>query len=44
MNALVIGAGAIGQVIGYHLQKGGNRVTFRGGREKLDSAISEKLL
>ena len=28
MNALVIGAGAIGQVIGYHLQKGGNRVTF----------------
>jgi len=28
MNALVIGAGAIGQVIGYHLHKGGNRVTF----------------
>ena len=28
MNALVIGAGAIGQVIGYHLQKGGSQVTF----------------
>jgi 2-dehydropantoate 2-reductase len=28
MNALVIGAGAIGQVFGHYLQKGGNRVTF----------------
>lgn len=34
MNALVIGAGAIGQVFGHYLQNGGSRVTFFARRER----------
>jgi len=42
MNILLVGAGAVGQVYGYHLQKGGAKVTFM-VRERYAEACREGL-